>query len=99
MRLQLYSSEKEMIENNNCFSKLNYGSRKNYTIESAMLQKRLVLDNILNNMKHTIHNFTDLKSCYDQQLANVRSIIEESAGRSRHAVKLFTKLLLRLNTT
>lgn len=95
MRMQLSSDGEEKIEKDSRFSKSNYGSRKNYAIESAILQKRIVFDNSLNSMKPTIYNFTDLKSCYDRQLANIGSIVEESIGRSRHAMKLFTKLMPR----
>ena len=42
-------------------------------------------------------NFTDLQSCYDCQLSNVDSIIEELVGRNRSAMKLFAKLLPNLN--
>ena len=71
MRIHLVSNKEELIENNNCFSKANYSSRKNYYIETVILQKRLIFDNSLIKMKPSIYNFTDLKSCYDRQLANV----------------------------
>ena len=80
MRFQFKSNGKEMIEKDERFSKSNCGSRKNYAIEWAISQKRIVLDNGLNNAKHTICNFTDLKSCCEKQLANIGSIVEESMG-------------------
>ena len=42
----------------------------------------------------TIHNMTDLKSCYDYQLSQMGSIIEESIGVKRKLIKLIAKLLL-----
>ena len=45
IRVQLDPREEELIKNNNRFSKENYSLRKNYSIESAMLEKRLILDN------------------------------------------------------
>ena len=42
----------------------------------------------------TIHNTTDLKSCYDRQLAQIGSIIEEAIRIERKLIKLITKLLL-----
>ena len=38
MRIQLSSGGEEKIEKDSRFSKSNYGSRKNYAIESAILQ-------------------------------------------------------------
>ena len=67
--------------------------RKNCAIKSGVLQKRLVLDNSVNNVQQTMHNFIDLKSCCDCELANVRSIVKETVGQSRHVMKLFTKLM------
>jgi len=45
------------------------------------------------NTQNTIYNFIDLKACYDRQLANLGSIIEESAGRNRNAMMMFTKMI------
>ena len=41
----------------------------------------------------TIHNMTDLKSCYNRQLSQMESIIEESIGIKRKPIKLIAKLL------
>ena len=65
MRIFLGDDIEEMIEDDNRFSKANYGSRKNYSIESALLEKRLIFDSIILTCKLTIYNLTDLKSCYD----------------------------------
>ena len=97
MRMQMATGEEELIESDNRFSTANYGSRKNYSIETAILQKRLIFDHSLLETKPTAHNFTDLQSCYDRQLANVGSIVEESVGRNRSAMKLFTKLMPNFN--
>ena len=91
MRIALNSKGQELIENDQRFSKANFGSRKNYSINTAILQKRLILDNSLLTTKHTIYTMTDLQSCYDRQLHNVGSIIEESTGRNRKAMILFIK--------
>ena len=45
---------------NDCFSKANYGLRRNFSIETAILEKRLILDNSIILMKPTIYNLTDL---------------------------------------
>ena len=44
MRIHLRADKEELIENNPRFSSANYGSRKNYSIKTALLQKRLVFD-------------------------------------------------------
>ena len=82
-----------MIEDDPHFSKANYGSRKNFAITSAILQKRLIMDNSLISMKPTVYALTDLKSCYDRQLPNIGSIVEESVGRNRKEMILYTKIM------
>ena len=65
MQIFLDLKEQELIENNNRFSKANYGLRRNCSIEIAILEKRLIMDHSTLTMSNTICNFTDLKSCYD----------------------------------
>ena len=75
--------------------KSNCGSRKNYSIESALLEKRIVFDNSLLSREKNIYHLTDLKSCYDRQLANVGALIEESIGVNKNAMQLMTKTIPR----
>ena len=77
MRIYLNDNEDELIEKDERISKSNYGSRKNYSIESAILEKRLVIDKSLLSCKPTIYHIIDLKSCYDRQLVNIGGLIEE----------------------
>lgn len=77
MRIYLDDEIEEKIESDERFSKSNYGSRKNYSIETAILEKRLTFDNSLLSGKSTIYHLTDLQSCYDRQLANIGGIVEE----------------------
>ena len=93
VRMHLGDDEEETIENDCRFSKANYGSRRNYSIETALLEKRLIFDNSLLSGKETIYTITDLQACYDRQLAEIGSIVEESAGRDRAAVKLMSKVM------
>jgi len=95
MRIVLNDGETERIENDERFSKSNYGSRKNYAIESALLEKRLVFDNSIITCKKNIYHLTDLKSCYDRQLANIGAVIEESIGVNRNGLQLITKIIPR----
>ena len=65
MRIFLGDEEEEKIEKDDRFSKTNYGSRKNYSIESALLEKRVIFDNSMMSGNPTIYTITDLQSCYD----------------------------------
>ena len=40
-----------------------------------------------------IHNLTNLKACYNRQLPNIASIIEESTGIEWNPIKLFIKVI------
>ena len=44
-------------------------------------------------MRETIYNLIDLKLCYNRQLANLGSIIEESARRNSKVIQIFTKMI------
>jgi len=66
IRIYLEDDEEEMIKLDERFSKSNYGSRKNYSIETAILEKRLTFDNSLLSSKLTIYHLTNLQSCYDR---------------------------------
>ena len=94
MRIFLGEEDEEVIESDSRFSKANYGSRKKFSIETAILEKRLIFDNSILSNKHTIYNLTDLQFYYDQQLANIRSIVEEAVERDWQVIKLFTKVML-----
>ena len=93
IRLFAVDRMSDKIEHDNRIAKANYGSRRNYSIENIILEKRLLYDISKQNGKHTIHNMTDLQACYDRQLPQVCSIVQESTGMDRHAVKLVTKTI------
>ena len=82
------------IETDSRIAKSNYESRSYYSIEDALLEKRLIYNNSLLKGKCTIYNMMDLKSCYDWQLAEIGLIVQESIGVQRSPIKLFSKLLL-----
>ena len=44
-------------------------------------------------MKPIVYALTDLQACYNRQLANVCSIVEESVGHNRSDIKLYTKIM------
>ena len=53
MRMCLEDSEEEMIELDDRFSKSNCSLRKNYSIETVTLEKRLTFDQSLLSAKST----------------------------------------------
>ena len=66
MWIFLLAEEEELIENNKRFAKANYGLWKNYSIETAILEKHLIMDKSLLSMNVTMYNLTDLQSYYDR---------------------------------
>ena len=76
------------IENDSRLSKFNFGSRKWYSIESAILEKRLMYDTSRYSGEPTVHLFSDLDSCYDRQIPMLAGIVEESLGVNRSAIKV-----------
>ena len=93
MRILINQRNKLQIEDNPRVAKCNYELRPHYSIEDALLKKRLMNDNSLLNRKRTVHNMIDLKLCYNQQLVEIDSIVQELVRVERLSVKLFTKLL------
>ena len=65
------------IEQDKRISKSNFGSRPKYSIETVILQKRIIYNNSKLTNKLTICNMTDLEACYDRQLTNIGSILKE----------------------
>ena len=82
---------KYQIECNNRISKISFKSWLNYSIDTAILWKRLIyniskLDRVL-----TAYNVTDLEVCYNKNLLNIRNIIQETIRIERPAIKLIAK--------
>ena len=70
-----FNQNKYSIERDKRVSKNNFGSRPDYSIESAILYKRLVYDNSKLTNEVIVYNMTDLEACYDRQLALIESIV------------------------
>ena len=56
------------IEQNDKLLKYNFGSRKNYSIESALLEKMLLYETSKYTSEPTVHLLSDLEACYDRQI-------------------------------
>jgi len=93
IRIFLNNRNSKNIENDTRLSKFNYGSRANYSIETAILEKRLMYDVAVRDGKPMLHNISDLKACYDRQLPNLGCMIEEAVGVNRDASKIFAAVL------
>ena len=76
-------------------SKHNYGSRQGCSIDSDLLEKRLILDLAKKTEEICAHATSDLEACCDRQLPNIGGIVEELVGANREAIKLITKVLPR----
>ena len=66
MQTHLNNDKEELIKNDKRIIKSICSSSENYSIESAILKKRLVLDRSLLSSKKNVCNLTNLKSCYDR---------------------------------
>ena len=93
MRVFLGCRNKGSIKKDQRLSKFNYSSRQFYSIDKAILEKRLLCDISRYNKQPTVHVITDLEACYDRQLYNIRSIVEESVGIDQERMKLTIKVL------
>jgi hypothetical protein len=81
------------IEKDTRLSKYNYGSRPGYSIDVALLEKRLMYDASVRNGQPTMHTLSDLKACYDRQLPALGCLIQEAVGVTRQATKVFADIL------
>ena len=81
------------VETDNRLLKYNYGSRRNYSINTLLLEKILMCDAALWNRKPTIHTISDLKACYDRKLPNIGCMVQEAVGVNWAAAKIFQTVL------
>ena len=58
-------------------SKHNYGYRKGYSIESALLEKILIFDLAKKNKEVFTYAISDLEACYDMQLPKIGGVVKE----------------------
>ena len=95
MRIYLNDEEEELIKKDERILKSNYESRKNYSIESEILEKRLVINEILISYKPAIYYLVDWKLCYHHQLVNIEGLIEELIGKNCNIIQIIIKLIPR----
>ena len=83
------------IETDQRISKFNFGSRKGYCTENAILEKQLLYEANLCNRFQTVHTLSDLKACYDRDLPVLGCLVEESVGVEQMPAIVFFKLIPR----
>ena len=93
MRICIDARKNNQHENMDALSKYNFGSRKGYSIESALLEKRLTCDYSQYSGERMVHKLSDLEACYDRQLPRIGRIVEEVLGVERQPMMLFEKVL------
>ena len=93
MRILIGGRNDKNLELDQRLSKFNYRFRRNYSIETAILEKCLMYDLAVRDGKEMIHTISDLKACYDRQLLNIGCIVEEAIGVEHEPAKLFAKIL------
>ena len=74
------------IKNDSRLSHFNFDSRKHYSIESALLGKRLIYDTSKYDNESTMHLISDLEAFYDRQIPAIGEIVEEALGVDRKAI-------------
>ena len=84
---------KENYENEKRILKHDYGSRKGYSIELVLLEKRLIFDLVKKAEEVFSYTACDLESCYNIKFPDKGGIVEESMGSNRRSIKLSTKML------
>ena len=87
---------KGSIEKDPILSKFNYRSRRFYSIDEAILEKRLIYDISRYNKQSIIHVITNLEVYYDWQLYNIGLIVKESVEIDWNGIKLIAKVLPRM---
>ena len=82
-----------IIEKDERISKYNFGTRKGYSIENAILEKRLLIESNLFDQDQFVYTISDLEACYDRQLPNILCMAMESVGAARNPCIVFSKLI------
>ena len=66
IRIFVGDRNNENTETDERLSQYNYGSQKNYSINIAILEKRLMCNVLIRNRQTSIHNISDLKAYYNR---------------------------------
>lgn len=94
MRIFVGNRINRIIEKDLSILKFNFGSRKLYSIDKAILEKWMICNSSQWIMKQNTHIIIDLSAYYDWQLANIESVVAESTGINWNISKLIAKVIL-----
>ena len=97
MRICVSNRTTEYAEQSNRLSTANYGNRKGYDINTAILEKRLIHDTSAYQKYPTIHYTDDRQACYDRQLPEIGLLAERSFGMSEEESSLLMQVLKNFN--
>ena len=93
MRIFIRRRAENAIKNDQRISKFYYGSRSNYSIENAILEKQLMYNLVIRDRNEIMYNISDLEAYYNRQLPNIGCLVEESVGVEKEPAMLFAKIL------
>ena len=81
------------MNNKKNLSIYNFGSRKGYSIDTDILEKRLTCDYAVYSGNRMVYNLSDLEAFYDRQLLIIGIFVEESLGVEKEPMMVFEKVL------
>ena len=93
MRICIDVRRNEKEEYYSRLSIYNLVSRKGYSLESLILEKRLMHDMRVCNEESMVYNMSDIEAWCDLQLPKIGGITEESLGIERKPMRIFKKIL------
>lgn len=80
MRVLVTLRNSKRAEKSNRLSIYNFGNRKNFDIQTALLEKQLIKDSATVNNLPILHYLDDRQACYDRQLPDIGLLTERSFG-------------------
>ena len=83
MQIFMKYRKSSKLEIDNRILKFNFGSRKGYSIDNALLEKRLLYDSSIITRKKSTYVVTDLVAYYDRQLLHIEILVMESVEIDR----------------
>ena len=83
MRITIRMRNSENIKTNKALSKFNFSSRRNYLIDTVLLEKYLMYNTSIKSRDLYIYNTMDLEMCYNRQIPKVSGLMQEAVGVNR----------------
>lgn len=93
MRVLITLRNSERAERSDRLSCFNFGNRRNYDIQTAILEKQVIKDTANTLHLPIIHYLDDRQACYDRQLPNLGLLAERSFGLHEKEAHILCKIL------